>query len=138
MSIALSLWNGRVVAALTPEPIVYQRAECGDSAFGVWPGDFEIDSGATLGGQHHQIQDTVPVGRAAIAEYLDFGLELFGQLNKSGGGPEMEAQVIGNLDLAAVRLRHDSASLLPAIAGRSPEHSEYSPSASPSLSLSNV
>src|SRR5271157_5064955 len=74
---------------------------------GVGPAGLDFEPGAALGSQCQQVQDTLAIGRAAFAENPDFGLKLLGKLNQSASCPEMETEIVGELNLSTARIGHD-------------------------------
>jgi hypothetical protein len=96
------------------EPHLDQRKEGGDGFLGVRSGRFELERGATLGAQEHQVQDTPTVGQEAMAGDLDLSLELLSNQDQPSGCPEMEPGPVGQLHASSHGIPQSGRSLVAA------------------------
>ena len=83
------------------EPAADQVGQGVQGRLGVGSVGLELEPGAARGGERRQVEDTPAAHLAAVAGDLDIGSELLGQSYELLGGPEMEAERVGDLDLSA-------------------------------------
>ena len=76
-------------------------ASASTAAVGVGAVRLQVEPGAALGGQQRQVEDALAVDLFAIMVDPDLGLELAGQLHELRGRAQVQAVLVGDLDLSA-------------------------------------
>ena len=90
----------RLAVLVLVEPRRDQFGQRLDGLRGVGPACLQLEAGAALGGHHRQLQQTLAIKLVVIVADPDLGLEPRRQLDELHGGPDMQAEAVGDLDLA--------------------------------------
>ena len=78
--------------------------EFGDGLQCVRAAGVDDQSAARPGGEHHQTHDAFAVDFFAVLFHENFGRKAVGGLDEQGGGPGVDAQLVGNCEFLGEKL----------------------------------